>query len=146
MKHHQLKKDVGTRLRILRKSLGFTQNKIVSHFDIGRANYSRMEKGEIFPSAAILSTLREEFNVCLDWLITGKGEMVVPDVNEEAEKLSAMVNLEEYSEEMRDLLAHMSKVPMVKHAVLGFFIEYKTRNKKLIDPIMNAGLDRHISE
>jgi transcriptional regulator with XRE-family HTH domain len=146
MKHHQLKKEVGTRLRILRKSLGFTQNKIVSYFDIGRANYSRMEKGEIFPSAAILNTLREKFNVSLDWLITGKNEMIVPDINEEAEKLSAMINLEEYNEEMKDLLIHMNKVPMVKHAVLGFFIEYKTRNKKLIDPIMNAEPMHKIAE
>ncbi len=135
---HQLKKEIGARMRKIRKALGYTQNKMVSHFDIGRANYSRIEKGEIFPGPVILSTLRTEFDVSLDWLVTNEGEMFVRDPEKKKKNQMDILNLGDYPQEMRDLLLHMEKVPMVKHAVLGFFIEYIVKNKKFIDPIWDA--------
>jgi transcriptional regulator with XRE-family HTH domain len=143
MKHHQLKKEVGKRMRKIRKSLGYTQNKLVSYFDIGRANYSRIEKGEIFPGAAILKTLHVTFNVSLDWLMTGRGEMFIREPGNNSKKNEETVNLGNYPEEIRELLLHMARVPMVKHAVLSFFIEYKTKNKKLIDPLLKTDKDNH---
>ncbi len=138
MKHLQLKKDVGMRLRKVRKALGYTQNKMVSYFEIGRANYSRIEKGEIFPGAGILNTMRMKFDVSLDWLVTNKGDMFIRDLESNANEKPEFVNLGDYPEEMKELLVHMDKVPMVKHAILGFFIEYKTKNKKLIEPLLEV--------
>lgn len=136
MKHEQLKKEVGARLRKVRKTLGFTQNKMVSYFEIGRANYSRIEKGEIFPGAAILNVLRSQLNVSLDWLIANTGEMFIRDMLAKSNGDSQTIRLGDYPDEIKDLLIHLDKVPMVKHAVLGFFIEYKARNKKLIAPVL----------
>ena len=135
---HQLKKEIGTRMRQIRKALGFTQNKIVSYFEIGRANYSRIEKGEIFPGATILSILSAQFNVSLDWVITGVGDMFVEDSNIMDDQDPKFVDISKYPEETQDLLLHMDRVPMIKHAVLGFFIEYKTRNKKFIEPVLET--------
>jgi transcriptional regulator with XRE-family HTH domain len=130
----QLRRDIGKRLRALRKSLGFTQEQIVAYFDIGRANYSRIEKGEIFPGASILNTLKLKFAVSLDWLIAGEGEMFrVVEEKQEEEKL----DFGEYDDEVRDLLVHMYKVPMMKHSVLSFFLEYKVRNREHIENVLN---------
>ena len=139
MKHVQLKKDVGMRLRRVRKKLGFTQSKMVSYFDIGRANYSRIEKGEIFPGAAILQTLRSQFSVSLDWLIAEKGNMFIQDISLEQTEPQELIFLTKYPEEIKELIVHLERVPMVKHALLGYFIEYKLKNKKLIDPILKKG-------
>ena len=138
MRHFQLKKDVGARMRKIRKALGYTQNKIVSFFDIGRANYSRIEKGEIFPGAAILNTLRSEFNVSLDWLLTNKGDMFLQSAESANKERLNFLNLGDYTGEVKELLVYMEKVPMVKHAVLGFFIEYRAKNKSIIDPLMET--------
>lgn len=135
---HQLKKEIGTRMRQVRKALGFTQNKIVSYFEIGRANYSRIEKGEIFPGAVILSRISTQFNVSLDWMITGVGDMFVEDPSDLENQDPNFVDIGKYPEETRDLLLYMDRVPMIKHAVLGFFIEYKTRNKKFIEPVLET--------
>lgn len=124
-----LKKEIGVRMRQVRKALGFTQEKIVAHFNIGRANYSRIEKGEVFPNPSMLNTLRTEFNVSLDWLITNTGSMFFP---EPVNNKSDTIDLETYSAEVRELLQHMQRLPMVKHAVLGFFLEYKIEHKKII--------------
>jgi transcriptional regulator with XRE-family HTH domain len=140
---HLLKQEIGGRMRKVRKALGFTQLKMVSYFDIGRANYSRIEKGEIFPRPEILNTLRSRFNVSLDWLVTETGDMFVSDTGDDSGDQKDTVSLGDYPGEMKDLLLHMSRVPMVKHAVLGFFIEYKVRNKKFIDPLMEVDSERN---
>ncbi len=58
---------------MLRENRGLTQAEMVKYFDIGRANYSRIEKGEIFPTPYILHMLQIYFNVSLDWLVAGDG-------------------------------------------------------------------------
>lgn len=130
----QLRKEIGARMRKVRKTLRYTQDQMVSYFAIGRANYSRIEKGEIFPVATILNTMRKKFNVSLDWLISNEGEMFLGEKKEGIVE----VNFREYSKEIVDLLFHMDKVPMLKHAVLGFFIEYKLNNRKIVDQMLEA--------
>ena len=130
----ELRKKIGQRMRKIRKLLGLTQDQMVSPFSIGRANYSRIEKGEIFPQATILHTMRKEFNISLDWLIADEGEMYP----KEKKEIIDVANFGEYTDEIRDMLFHMEKVPMLKHALLGFFIEYKIKNKKIIDQILQA--------
>jgi transcriptional regulator with XRE-family HTH domain len=124
----KLRKDIGVRMRKIRKKLGFTQDKMASYFDVGRANYSRIEKGEIFPNPTLLRTLKNEFNISLDWLITDKGDMFMMD------KVGAASTIDfgEHAEEIKDLLFHMERIPMVRHTVLGFFFDYKEKNKKII--------------
>jgi len=130
----QLRKEIGLRMRKVRKTLGYTQVKMVSFFEIGRANYSRIEKGEIFPSPTILHTLNKRFQVSLDWLIANEGPMFIL----ERQKQDAMKNLKsgKYGEEVNDFLFHIEKVPMVRHAMMGFFLEYKQKNLGLIQEIL----------
>jgi transcriptional regulator with XRE-family HTH domain len=130
----QLRKEIGMKMREIRKVLGYTQVQMVSFFDIGRANYSRIEKGEIFPTPAILNTLCKEFHVSLDWLIANEGEMfILQGQKQDAKKILAPGK---YSREVSDLLFHIEKVPMVRHAILGFFLEYKQKNQRIILEIL----------
>ncbi len=132
----ELKREIGVRMRKIRKALGYTQEHIVSFFDIGRANYSRIEKGEVLPNAGVLNTLRVEFNVSLDWLITGGGKMFISALDSKGKGES--IDFGEYAPEIRELLMYMENVPMVKHAVLGFFLEYKIKYNDSIRQIMDA--------
>lgn len=126
----QLRKEIGLKMREIRKVLGYTQIQMVSFFDIGRANYSRIEKGEIFPTAAILNTLCKEFHVSLDWLIANEGEMfILQNQKQDGKKI---LDPGKYSREISDLLFYIEKVPMVRHAILGFFLEYKQKNQRII--------------
>ena len=137
----QLRKEIGTRIRKIRKALGFTQAHMVSFFDIGRANYSRIEKGEIFPTSTTLNTLLREFNVSLNWLIADEGEMFLE------KKKTGIKNraFGKYIDEINDLLFHLEKVPMVRHAVLGFFMEYKMNNQGVLQEILeqDSAPDNH---
>lgn len=134
----ELKRDIGQRMRQIRKALGYTQEQMVAYFDIGRANYSRIEKGEVHPGATILHTLRTQFNVSLDWLISNNGKMFLKDREKKNDRVK--IDFGHSTKEVLDLLNTMGKVPMVKHAMLSFFLEYKIRNKKIIREIMDEQL------
>ena len=134
----QLRKEIGMRIRKIRKTLGYTQVKMVSFFEIGRANYSRIEKGEIFPSPTILHTLCKKFNVSLDWLVANEGQMFIL----ERQKQDAIKFLKsgKYGDEVNDLLFHIERVPMVRHAMMGYFLEYKQKNLDIIREILEKNV------
>ncbi len=127
----ELKKEIGVKLKKFRKKLGLTQAEMVANFDIGRANYSRIEKGEVFPNAEILFTLKTKFDISLDWLICSKN-LELPDSGTDVEMKSSAKTQNEFD----DLYYHITALPMIKHAVLGFFLEYKAKNKKLIRQLL----------
>ncbi len=128
----ELKKAIGGRLKKLRKNLGLTQAEMVTNFNIGRANYSRIEKGEVFPNVSILFTLKRKFNVSLDWLIGAEGEMYLTD----GKGQEFRSDISQCDKEIEDLFFHFENFPMVKHAVLSFFLEYKARNSELLKKIL----------
>lgn len=133
----KLKKEIGTKIREIRKNLHYTQDKIVRSFDCGRANYSRIEKGEVFPNPTMLKVLREQYRVSLHWLICNEGQMMERQEEESIpESIPGIKSSAESKEieEIKELLFYLDNVPMVKHAILGFFLEYKGKNKKLIEP------------
>lgn len=131
----ELKKEIGFRMRKIRKTLGYTQEKMVEFFDIGRANYSRIEKGEVWPGANILHTLRAKFNISLDWLITNTGKMFIRERDKKG--YGERVDFGEYTKEVKELLRYIEKVPMVKHAILSYFLEYKIKNQEIIQQFLD---------
>jgi transcriptional regulator with XRE-family HTH domain len=142
----ELKKAMGGRMRRIRKVLGFTQEKMVTFFDIGRANYSRIEKGEVWPSTCILHTLRTKFNISMDWLITNNGKMFIQE--EEKRLYDKNFNFGEYSKEVNELFSYIENVPMVKHAILSYFLEYKVKNHGIIQRFLDGSeqtTHQHIS-
>lgn len=125
----KLKKEVGERLRQFRKKIGYTQEQIAPYMGVGRANYSRIEMGDIFPGVPALSTLKSEFNLSLHWLLCNHGDMFIQG----RENPDNYIFLGNDNEDIKDLLNHILNVPMVKHSVLSFFLEYKMKNRALID-------------
>jgi len=140
----QLRKEIGTKMRKIRKTLGYTQVQMVSFFEIGRANYSRIEKGEIFPTAAILNVLCRDFHVSLDWLIANEGEMFT--LQKQKEDARKILDSGKYSQEISDLFIHIENVPMVRHAILSFFLEYKQKNQRILQEILEKNSPLHSSD
>lgn len=131
----KLKKEIGVKVRQIRKGVHYTQEQMVQHFDCGRANYSRIEKGEVFPNPTMMKALREDFQVSLHWLICNEGEMKEQDEGKKLLTIKPPADPQEAAE-IEELLFHLDSVPLVKHAVLGFFLEYKGKNRALIEPVL----------
>ncbi|MCP4146390.1 MAG: helix-turn-helix domain-containing protein [bacterium] len=125
-KKDKYRKEIGQRIHQVRKSLGFTQEQMVAYLPIGRANYSRIEKGEVFPNPIFLQVFYSEFNISMEWLLCNEGAM------SRQKELKKVMGITESTDEIKDLLIHLEKVPMVRHALLRFFLEYKAINQKFI--------------
>jgi transcriptional regulator with XRE-family HTH domain len=119
--------EVGRRIRQFRTQLGKSQIEMSQYLDVGRANFSRIEGGDIYPNLSILKTFQDLFKLNLNWVINNKEEMILRETSPDA------INFGKYDPEIRELLLHMEKVPFLKHAILSEFQLYKAKNKDLID-------------
>lgn len=123
-----LKEGIGTRFREMREYAKLSQKETGSLFGMNQSNIARIEKGIVSPNMAICDYFHTRYNINMNWLITGEGEMVLP--REEIDPKN--VDYGEFKEEMNDLIFHLENVPNARIAMLKFFMGYKLENKKNI--------------
>lgn len=66
------------RIKLLRKTLGLTQQKFADAIGIRQNTVAQYEIGRSRPIDAVISLICREFNVSDRWLRTGEGEMFQP--------------------------------------------------------------------
>ncbi|WP_425299989.1 helix-turn-helix domain-containing protein [Roseibium sediminis] len=71
---------IGQRLREIRKRFGDPpRDEFAVKLGVNLSTIARYERGEMEPSCAVLAAYADEFQVNLNWLITGSGKMLVGD-------------------------------------------------------------------
>ena len=70
---------MGDRVKLIRKSLGMTQEQLAQRLGVGKTALSMIETGKARLSARNRNLLVQELNVNPDWLESGKGEMFNAD-------------------------------------------------------------------
>lgn len=138
VKKHELKKTIGGHLREMRKSLFFSQEKMVEYFEITRTTYTRNESGQTFPGYPVLYQLASAFDVSLDWLVCGKGPMFFKDKAKDIENKNKKGYGGEGADkpinpEHRELLEYMVRIPLLHYEVMAFFHRFKRENKELLE-------------
>ncbi|HLP46953.1 MAG TPA: helix-turn-helix transcriptional regulator [Candidatus Kapabacteria bacterium] len=123
-----LKKEIGRRMKEFRKQLRFTQFDMAPHCGIGRADLSRIEKGEVFPGIFLLTNLSKKFNLSLTWILLNEGDMFISDA-ENIKKNGFMV----HGEELQSLFIYLEKVPLLRHRILALFYEMKGNFREQFD-------------
>lgn len=123
------KTDLAQRLAELRKSLKLTQGEFAEKISVSKPTLVRYEAGNGYPDARSLTKMIEFFNVNINWLLGGGGEMFnVPlsmDMDEDG--------FDEFHKDLEDLLFHLREVPLVRYSVLKHFVLYKHDNQDKID-------------
>lgn len=66
---------IGARLRIIRRFLGFSQQEFAEKLNITQQSYSLLEKDRRSPNIKILKDLSRDYDIDLNWLVNGFGEM-----------------------------------------------------------------------
>jgi transcriptional regulator with XRE-family HTH domain len=72
-------KYMGERLKLIRKSLGLTQEQLAQRLGVGKTALSMIETGKARLSSRNRNILVQELNVNPEWIETGKGEMFNAD-------------------------------------------------------------------
>lgn len=70
-------------LKKVRQKLGLSQKELATKIGIQQAQYSRYEAGTS-PSTEVLEKLVKEFNINVNYLLTGEGSMfITPELSKE---------------------------------------------------------------
>ncbi|MBI3584240.1 MAG: helix-turn-helix transcriptional regulator [Nitrospinae bacterium] len=71
----QVKKNIGDRIKQVRKAQHLTQQAFARILGITQGFYTGIETGKYSTSNEILTCITSNFNINLNWLLTGEGEM-----------------------------------------------------------------------
>ena len=69
-------KNISARFKQLRKSSGLTQHEFCKKIGVGQGTISGIESGKQGVSNLVKIALFERYNVNIDWLETGEGDML----------------------------------------------------------------------
>jgi len=125
-----IKSAFSKRLKELRQSLHYSTKEMGDCFNTTQVSYRRYEQEKMVPGFHSLYFFTEKLGVSLDWLVCGKGSVYYQD----KEKKESLQNLLPGSspEEIKDLLEHMNRIPLLRHEVLACFYKFKEDHKELV--------------
>jgi transcriptional regulator with XRE-family HTH domain len=123
---------IGKRLRDIREALNITLEKMQEITGFSKSLISAAEKGQKKPSSIYLYFLLDRFNVDLNYVFSGKGNMFKriprlldpgdPDLGHSCEELIYMIE----------------NVELVRYAMMTEYIKFKAQNKALINEVLAA--------
>jgi len=70
-------KSIGERLFLFRKAKKLTQKQVASDVGTSASYISEIEAGKKLPGSEILSSLLRSFELNINWLLSGQGEMII---------------------------------------------------------------------
>jgi len=131
-----VKKEVGSRIRNIRKSLSLNQKEFGKRLNISDASLSEIETGKFKPGFDVLMNLVKEFNANLYYVFLGKGEMFLDPA------ISLPGRIDQYAvnvDHVRKFLYHFERSPFIQYAILSHFRQLIIENSKVI----SQDLDEH---
>ena len=104
---------IGDRLKQVRQKAGLKQKDMAALFGLKMPGYNRIEKGKVKLTLEHLITLKKEFGISLDWLITG-----------EIEK-SKIDGFGEFTGNIKQMLSDMEEDAGFLHGILSHYHQMK---------------------
>ena len=116
--------EINDRIFELRKALNLTQTEFGSGLGVGRGVIANIEYKSTDPKPLLLQQICKTYNVSLEWLQTGEGEMFSPRTeDEELAVLFGEVLSDDCSPErrriIRAIMALLSEIPDEMLPVIG---------------------------
>ena len=123
-------KDIGQRLQNIRKNIKLNQKDFAREMEISGASLSEIEAGRSKPRIELYYNLTQKYNVDMDYLLHGKGEMFRKPGQ------SGTVGIEkedEFREFLETFLDYFKKSRFVRYSVMTHFTAFLEENETLID-------------
>jgi transcriptional regulator with XRE-family HTH domain len=126
---------IGKRLRDIREALNITLEKMQEISGFSKSLISAAEKGQKKPSSIYLYVLLERFNVDLNYIFSGKGNMFrhVPKLLDPGDP--------DLGHTCEELVYMIENVELVRYAMMTEYIKFKAQNKTLINEAL-AGKEK----
>lgn len=121
-------KEIGGRLRTIRKDLGNTLEEMAQITGLSKSGISDMEKGLKKPSSVYMSELYIKFGVNINWVLTGKGTTHAPDIEFD-------LNFGKDNELIKKLIFCIENIDIVRYDILKYFAGKMQNDPEFIDSI-----------
>jgi len=125
--------SIGQNLKKLREVLDLTQGKFAEHIGVSRYSITDYEREVTQPGADFCTLLISKFDVNINWLLTGKGEMFnfchTSDKMERFSKLFPSVPPEPNIVEMVESM----EIPVMRYQLIGDYLVRKEQHKLMIE-------------
>lgn len=131
-----VKKAVGSRFSQFRRAIDKTQQQLADELEIYQSTITNFEQGKTFPNLSYLYHFSERYGLNINWLITGKGDMIFKDYRLAPTALSVRdgvplfesVDTLSYSE-----ILSLMEIPIVEQIIMAKFLELKALLKDEIE-------------
>lgn len=110
---------MNNRIKELRNALGLTQEKFGNGLGITKTSISKMELGKYDLTESMIKLICSEFNVSYEWLLTGKGEMLLTEDTLLLNKIVQKYNLLDI--EVDIIRRYVSLPPATRQELIKFF-------------------------
>lgn len=122
---------IGERIKKVRQRLKLQQREFARSLGMAHSYISKIETGNANPGPSLFLRLSKEFDVSIEYLFSGSGDMFLKQTKISADKLEH-IDLANDLQSMEDLVWLMEHSPFVKNTVLGFGLKFAAENETLI--------------
>lgn len=122
------KKEIGKRIKQIRKSLGLKQEEFVRNLNISTTSISEIETGKFNPNIELLANMAKVYNVNLYYVMFNEGDMFIDAA------LSFHQNKKKYAvdvEDVRDFFYYFERSSIFQYEVMKFFKTKLLREKEI---------------
>lgn len=124
---------MNTRILEVRKNAGLTQEEFANEISLSKNYVWMMEKGERIPSDRTILEICRKFNVSLEWLTTGEGDMYTSLPDDVLDNLVSVYRLNEMDKKIISAYLNLSESEreIIKKYILS--IQGLQKNEKPAD-------------
>lgn len=127
-----LLKNMGNKLMNIRNSLKLKHFQMADRLKTYRSSYYNYEIGKTNPQLLFLYLLGITDNISMDWLILDRGSMYYKEIPAQTpESLKEIVPPIAMERDVKELLEHMERSPLLRHEILLMFYKFKQNNKEI---------------
>ena len=120
---------VGKRVKEVRKALRVQQKEMAAVIGISNSHLSEIEKGESNPTASFFLNLSSRYNVSIEYLFHGRGEMLY---DKEPEPVEKDVEYNGDIDSIEKLVWIVERSPYFKNSILSLASKFKMENDDYI--------------
>ena len=129
---------VGTRIKSLRQALHLSQKDFAAKINAAPSQLSAIEAGKAKPGYHFLFKTVSSISVNANWLLSGAGEMFLPDETKEITgKTQGAADADNFDfgshkEDIMEMLHYCTNSPLVRICMLAHFSQFYLNNETII--------------
>ncbi|MCP4215746.1 MAG: helix-turn-helix transcriptional regulator [bacterium] len=123
--------ELGARIKTARQAIGITMEVLSEVMGFAKSNVSLVENGHQRPTLNYFRVLYEKYDVDLNYLFSGEGEIFRQGTARARKKEPTAAD-----SALEEMLYMVENLEMVRFAMLSYYIGFKTQNKSVIKELL----------